>query len=85
VTTAIPARRVSRGPAIPIVEPLSEREIEVLILLDRRLTNKEIAAQLGISPLTVRTHTRNIYRKLDVNSRRQACAVAKSLGIIPPG
>jgi LuxR family maltose regulon positive regulatory protein len=66
-----------------IVEPLSGREMEVLALLDRRLTNKEIAAQLEISHLTVRTHTRNIYRKLGVNNRRQASATARALGIIP--
>jgi LuxR family maltose regulon positive regulatory protein len=66
---------------------LTEREIETLRLLAQRYSNHEIAQQLGISSFTVRSHARNIYRKLDVNNRRSAVAKANALGIlgIPPG
>jgi len=70
-------------PSFSIVEPLSERETEVLICIADGLTNQEIALRLTISLTTVKTHTRNIYRKLDVNSRTQAVARGKSLGILP--
>jgi LuxR family maltose regulon positive regulatory protein len=63
-------------------DALTNRELDVLVLLERRLTNKEIAAALVISPLTVKRHTRTIYSKLHVNSRRAAVARAKSLGLI---
>jgi LuxR family maltose regulon positive regulatory protein len=65
-----------------LVEPLTDRELEILSLLAQRLTNKEVAAQLFISPGTVRQHTHNIYQKLDVKGRRQAVAVAGKLGIL---
>ena len=66
-----------------MVEPLTERELEVLALLSRHLTNKEIAEELVVSPSTVKTHTLNIYRKLDVRGRQQAVARAQELGILP--
>jgi len=64
-----------------LVEPLTDRELEVLTLLAQRLSNKEIAAKLVISPRTVKRHTLNIYQKLDVNSRLQAVEKAAELGI----
>ena len=65
-----------------LIEPLSEREQEVLLGLQDRLSNKEIASELSISALTVKSHTRSIYGKLGVNSRRQAVARAMELGIL---
>ena len=53
----------------PLVEPLSERELEVLRLMATGLKYQEIAGKLVVSVNTVRHHTRNIYGKLDVNSR----------------
>jgi LuxR family maltose regulon positive regulatory protein len=70
-------------PSSPLVEPLTDREMEVLALLAQRLTNKEIATQLFISPGTVAQHTHQIYQKLDVHNRRQAVAKAKALSILP--
>jgi LuxR family maltose regulon positive regulatory protein len=72
------------GPSSPLVEPLTPRELVVLALLDRRLTNQEIAEELVVSPSTVKTHTLNIYRKLEVHSRKQAVARATELDILPP-
>jgi LuxR family maltose regulon positive regulatory protein len=65
-----------------IIEPLSEREVEVLGLLAERLSDKEIAERLRISPLTVRRHSVNLYQKLHVNSRRQAVSRAQALGLL---
>ena len=67
-----------------LIEPLTDRELKILELLRERLSNKEIAAQLVISPGTVKGHTIKIYQKLDVNSRRQAVEKAISLGILMP-
>ena len=61
---------------------LSNRELDVLILLGERLANKEIAGRLYISPITVKAHTAGIYRKLNVHSRRAAVARAKQLGLL---
>ena len=65
------------------VEPLSERETEILQLVATGLTNREIASRLFLSLNTVKVHTRNIYGKLGINSRTQAVARARTLGILP--
>ena len=67
------------------VDPLSQRELEILGLLARRESNKEIAAGLYITPGTVKRHTQNIYRKLQVNDRREAVEQARELGVLPWG
>ena len=64
------------------VEPLSEREIEVLRLVADGLSNQEIAAHLHISLSTVKSHASHIFGKLYVNSRTQAVAAARRMGII---
>jgi LuxR family transcriptional regulator, maltose regulon positive regulatory protein len=65
-----------------LIEPLSDREIEVLQYLAEGFSNREVAQKLTISLSTVKTHTRNIYGKLGVNSRTQAIAQARIWGII---
>jgi LuxR family maltose regulon positive regulatory protein len=67
------------------IEPLSRREIEVLQLIAEGLTNREIADRLVISLSTVKGHTAKIYGKLNVNSRTQAVAKARQLGLLPQG
>jgi two-component system, NarL family, response regulator len=62
---------------------LSARELEVLELLTKGLTNKEIALAFGISKHTVRNHINNITQKLDVSDRTEAASVAIKQGIIP--
>jgi LuxR family maltose regulon positive regulatory protein len=69
------------GPAL--IEQLTWREIEVLRLLDARLSNQEIAGVLLISAETVKKHTSNIYQKLGVTGRREAVARSYALGILP--
>jgi LuxR family maltose regulon positive regulatory protein len=65
-----------------MVEPLTERELEVLELIADGLTNQEIASRLFLSLNTVKVHTRNIYGKLGVNHRTQAVARAQHLGLL---
>jgi LuxR family maltose regulon positive regulatory protein len=65
-----------------LLEPLSERELEVLRFIAAGLSNKKITEELYISMSTVKTHLRNIYGKLDVHSRTEAVAKAKDLGIL---
>ena len=66
----------------PLMEPLSERELDVLRLFKTELSGPEIARQLVIGLSTVRTHTKSIYNKLGVNSRRAAVRRAEELGLI---
>jgi LuxR family maltose regulon positive regulatory protein len=65
------------------LDPLSERELEVLQYIAEGLSNHEIAVQMYLSPNTVKVHTRNIYSKLDVHARIQAVSKARELGILP--
>jgi LuxR family maltose regulon positive regulatory protein len=69
--------------AEPFIEPLTNRERDVLALLRERLSNKEIARELSLSPMTVKRHTANLYGKLGVNRRRDAVLKAEALGILP--
>jgi LuxR family maltose regulon positive regulatory protein len=64
------------------VDPLSNREQQILKLLAERLSNKEIADRLHVSTVTIKRHAANIYQKLGVHSRRQAVAKAFGLGMI---
>ena len=68
-----------------LLEPLTDRELEVLVLLRERLSNKEIAQRLGLSVMTVKRHTVNLYGKLDVGGRKEAVVKAEALKIFPPG
>jgi LuxR family transcriptional regulator, maltose regulon positive regulatory protein len=67
-----------------LMEPLSERELDVLRLLGTDMDGPDIARQLVVSLSTVRTHTRNIYSKLGVNNRRAAVSRADELRLLTP-
>jgi DNA-binding NarL/FixJ family response regulator len=69
----------------PAPEVLSQRELEVLTLIARGGTNREVAAQLFISEATVKTHLIHIYGKLGVSDRAAAVAVAFDRGLLTPG
>ena len=62
---------------------MTDRELDVLRYLPTRLSTTDIAAKLGISPNTVKTHLKNIYRKLEARSRNQAIVKAATLQILP--
>ena len=78
-----PARPdATRHKAEAPIEPLSERELEILRLLNLSLTSTEISERLYISVSTVRTHIKNIYSKLNANRRVEALRRAAELGLI---
>jgi LuxR family maltose regulon positive regulatory protein len=77
----VPSPREETPPR-PLIEPLSERELEVLRLIASGLSNREIAEELVIATGTVKRHINHIYGKLGVHSRTQAVAEAKELGLL---
>jgi LuxR family maltose regulon positive regulatory protein len=65
-----------------LAEPLSQRELQVLALLDTELTGPEIARELYVSLNTLRTHTKHIFTKLDVSTRAAAVRRARERGLL---
>jgi LuxR family maltose regulon positive regulatory protein len=83
--TLEPEQTADPDQALPscMIEPLSQRELEVVRLIAEGLTNQEIASRLFLSLHTVKSHARNIYGKLGVHNRTQAVTRARSLGVLP--
>ena len=80
---AMPGRERDGRTAIPrLIEPLSNRETEILRLLDTQMTSNEIAETLFIAVSTARTHVKHIYKKLGVKRRFEAVQRARDLGLI---
>jgi len=65
-----------------LAEPLSQRELEVLELINAGGANKDIAVRMGVAPATVKAHIRNLYGKLGVGRRTEALARARELGLL---
>ncbi|RIK29031.1 MAG: helix-turn-helix transcriptional regulator [Anaerolineae bacterium] len=89
--SAFEAERIRSGEETPpyaapvsgfLIEPLSQRELDILRLFKTELSGPEIAQELVIALSTVRSHTKSIYNKLNVNSRRGAVKRAIELGLI---
>lgn len=76
------ASQVPNKPNQPLNEPLSQRELEILKLIARGLSNQEIAKQLFLALSTVKGHNRSIFDKLQVKSRTEAVAHARELGLV---
>jgi len=68
---------------VTVQEPLSEREIEVLVLVAEGFSNREIAERLVITTATVKKHLEHIYTRLDVHNRTSAIACARTLNLFP--
>jgi len=71
-----------RAAPAPVRDPLSSRELEILQIVARGATNREVARKLFISEATVKTHLLHIYAKLDVNDRAAAVAEAFGRGLL---
>ena len=65
-----------------LVDPLTDRELEILSYLPSRFTNTELADQFFVSVNTIKTHMAHIYRKLDVTNRSSAIAKAREIGLL---
>ena len=83
LSPSVAARLVSQLRA-PVVDALSDRELQVLTLIARGETNRGAASRLFISEATVKTHLLHIYEKLGVNDRAAAVAAAYERGLLVP-
>ncbi|KZZ57227.1 hypothetical protein A3762_10255 [Oleiphilus sp. HI0125] len=79
--TQLPGAAALEG-NLKLLEPLSQRELEVIRLIDQGLANKEIAQKLSLAPATVKAHIRNIYGKIGAKSRTEALSKARQLEVI---
>jgi DNA-binding NarL/FixJ family response regulator len=84
LSPSVAARLLSQVRA-PVVEPLSQRELEVLRLVAKGATNREVARRLFISEASVKAHLLHVYAKLGVNDRAAAVAAAYERGLLTPG
>jgi LuxR family transcriptional regulator, maltose regulon positive regulatory protein len=85
LTRAVTRHQISAEPVErtgTLVEQLTERELAVLRLLPTKLSQREIAVELYVSPNTVKTHTSAVYRKLGVSDRKSAIQVARDLRLL---
>lgn len=82
VGTGTPSR--SSAPVPSLAEPLSERELAVLRYMPTTLPYPEVASELFVSVNTIKTHVRHVYRKLDVDNRRDAVARGRELRLLGP-
>ena len=81
-TMGVPVRSPAHDSSgVVAADRLSKRELTVLRLLAGNLTNPEMAAALAVSPNTLKTHLKHIYRKLGVKNRQQAIARSRELGL----
>jgi LuxR family transcriptional regulator, maltose regulon positive regulatory protein len=80
--SAFEAEKHGQSLAQPLVEPMSQRELEVLRLIAQGLSNREIAERLFLALDTVKGHNRNIFEKLQVQSRTEAVARSRELGLL---
>ena len=71
-----------RGPAVPGASALTAAELRTLPLLSTHLSFPEIAAELFLSPHTIKSQMKSVYRKLGVSSRNQAVTRARELGLL---
>jgi len=79
----VPAGRLGIPSTTALIEPLSDREMDVLRLLNTALPTPEIAQELFLSTNTIRSHVKSIYGKLNAHGRTEAIQRAKELGLLP--
>jgi LuxR family maltose regulon positive regulatory protein len=80
--TGVESGRLTSPASQPLVEPLSQRELEVLRLIAEGLSNSEISERLFIALITVKGHNQRIFGKLQVQRRTEAVARARELGLL---
>jgi LuxR family transcriptional regulator, maltose regulon positive regulatory protein len=81
-SNALPLDESQQASSHPLIEPLSERELEILQLIEQGLSNREIGERLYLALNTIKGHNRKLYNKLQVQRRTEAIARARELGLL---